>query len=105
MISEKFGDIMGQKSLNKKKAKEMQKAIHALQVELGKEISEIFKEAKRPLDLAEIIELYPDNERRAEGDETNLKRYIQMGLGLMIQEGSIKQLPVNNEGKHLLELI
>ncbi len=105
MISEKFGDIMGQKSLSKKKAKEMQKAIHALQVELGKEISEIFKEAKKPLDLAEIIELYPNNARRAEGDETTLKRYIQMGLGLMIQEGSVKQLPVDKDGKHRLELV
>jgi hypothetical protein len=105
MISEKFGDIMGQKSLEKQKAKKMQKAIHALQVELGKEILEIFKKADRALDLAEIIELYPDNARRAENDETNLKRYMQMGLGLMIQEGTIRQLPVDSEGKHRLELV
>jgi hypothetical protein len=97
--------IMGQKSLEKKKAKEMQKAIRALQDELGKEILEIFHKADRALDLEEIIELYPDNARRAENDGANLKRYIQMGLGPMVHEGVLKQLPIDEEGKHRLELV
>ena len=96
---------MGQKSQEKKKAKKMQKAIHALQEELAKEILEIFQDAKRPLDLAEIIALYPDNARKAENDEANLKRYIQMGLGPMVQDGVVRQLPVDSEGKHRLELV
>ncbi|MEA1919278.1 MAG: hypothetical protein U9N52_05510 [Campylobacterota bacterium] len=95
---------MGQKALDKKKAKEMQKSIHALQVELGAEIMEIFKTANKPLDLAEIIALYPDNARRADNDEANLKRYIQMGLGPMVHEGVLKQLPIDSEGKHRLAL-
>lgn len=95
---------MGQKSQEKKKAKEMQKAVHALQAELGEEIMEIFQTAKRPLDLQEIIELYPDNARKADNDAANLKRYIQMGLGPMVQDGVLKQLPIDSEGKHRLEL-
>ena len=94
---------VGQKSLEKKKAKNMQKAIQALQKELGDEILEIFKEAKRPLDLTEIIELYPDNARRAENDEANLKRYMQMGLGPLVNDGVLKQLPIDTDGKHRLE--
>ncbi len=96
---------MGQKAQEKKKAKEMQKAIAALQAELGKEILEIFQNEKRPLDLAEIIELYPDNARRADNDVANLKRYVQMGLGPMVQDGVLKQLPIDSEGKHRLELV
>jgi len=97
--------VMGQKALDKKKAKEMQKAIAALQVELGKEILEIFQSAKKPLDLAEIIALYPDNARRADNDAENLKRFIQIGLGPMVQDGVLKQLLVDSEGKHRLELV
>ncbi|MEA3522687.1 MAG: hypothetical protein U9R50_06905 [Campylobacterota bacterium] len=96
---------MGQKALEKKKAKEMQKAIATLQDELGKEIMEIFQTAKKPLDLAEIIALYPENARRADNDAANLKRYIQMGLGPMVQNGVLKQLPIDTEGKHRLELV
>jgi len=96
---------MGQKALDKKKAKAMQKAINALQSELGKEIMEIFTTAKKPLDLAEIIALYPQNERREKSNEKELKQYIQMGLGPMVQNGILKQLPIDSEGKHRLELV
>ncbi len=98
-------NIMGQKAVDKKKAKEMQKAIYALQIELGKEILEIFQSAKKPLDLAEVIALYPDNARRADNDAENLKRYVQMGLGPMVQDGVLKQLPIDSKGKHRLELV
>ncbi len=96
---------MGQKAIDKKKAKDMQKAIAALQAELGKEIMEIFQNTKKPLDLAEIIALYPENARRADNDAENLKRYIQIGLGPMVQDGVLKQLPIDSEGKHRLELV
>lgn len=96
---------MGQKSLEKRKAKEMQKAIQALQLELSKDILEVFKEADRALELEEIIQLYPDNARKKEGDKANLKRYVQMGLGYMIEEKMLKQLPADSEGKYRLELI
>ena len=96
---------MGQKSLDKQKAKEMQKAIAKLQKELGNEILSVFETAKKPLDLNEIMALYPDNERKKEGSEKTLKSYIQMGLGPLVQNGKLKQLPVSDDGRYRLELV
>jgi hypothetical protein len=96
---------MGQKSLDKQKAKEMQKAIDKLQKELGKEIIGVFEAAKKPLDIAEIMELYPENERKKESDEKTLKSYIQMGLGPLVHGGKLKELPISDDGRYRLELV
>ncbi len=95
---------MGQKSLDKKQAKAMQKAIAKLQEELGEEIIDVFKTAKKPLDIAELMALYPDNARKQENDEKTLKSYMQMGLGPLVQNGLLKELPVSEDGRYRLEL-
>ncbi len=95
---------MGQKSLDKKQAKAMQKAIAKLQEELGEEIIDVFKTAKKPLDIAELMALYPDNARKQESDEKTLKSYMQMGLGPLVQNGLLKELPVSEDGRYRLEL-
>ncbi|MBN2895916.1 MAG: hypothetical protein JXK05_08530 [Campylobacterales bacterium] len=95
---------MGRKSIDKQQAKEMQKAINKLQKELGEEIVAIFKEAGKPLDVEELMERYPDNARRQESNATTLKRYMQLGLGPLVQEGVLKQLPQSADGRYRLEL-
>lgn len=96
---------MGQKSLDKKKAKEMQKAIAKLQSELGEEILEIFKRVGKPMDIAEIMENYPNIDRKTQNDEKTLKSYVQMGLGPLVQEGTLKELEVSSDGRFRLELV
>ena len=95
---------MGQKSLDKKKAKEMQHAINQLQKELGEEIIAVFKDAGKALDLAELIEIYPENERKTHNDAKTFKSYLQLGLGPLVQNGQLRQLPVSSDGKYRLEL-
>jgi len=96
---------MGQKSLDKKKAKEMQRAINQLQNELGEEIIAVFKEAGRALDLAELMEIYPENERKTKNDAKTFKSYLQLGIGPLVHNGQLKQLPVSSDGKYRLELV
>jgi len=95
---------MASTSQERKKAKEMQKQINKLQKELGEEIITIFKEAQKPLDVEEIAALYPDNERKKSANEKELKMYIQMGLGPLVNDGILVQLPVSEDGRYRLEL-
>ncbi len=96
---------MGKHSQERKHAKEMQKKIITLQKELAKEIEDIMKAHDEPMDMQAIIDHYPDNERKIESDAPTLKRYVSIGLGYMISEGMIKELPKSEDGKFLLALV
>jgi hypothetical protein len=96
---------MGKNSINKRKAKEMQRGIEKLQLELKDEITEVFKASDTPLDIYEIVQNYPDNARKASCDEKTLKQYVAMGLGYMIEKGLVKELPQDANGKWKLALV
>ncbi len=96
---------MGKNSMDKRKAKAMQKGIQKLQVELSREIMGIFQSASTPLDINEIVANYPDNERKASCDTMTLKKYVSIGLGYMIEQQLIKELPQDEHGQWKLALI
>ncbi len=95
---------MGQNSIDKRKAKAMQKGIQKLQQELSNEIMTVFKRAATPLDINDIVANYPDNERKASCDTVTLKKYVSIGLGYMIEKQLIKELPQDENGKWKLTL-
>ncbi len=95
---------MGKHSAEKRKQKEKQRQIDQLQKELGVEIIEILKAANTPLDINQIVEHYPQNARRKESDDKTLKLYMSMGLGPLIQEGKVKELPQAEDGRYPLAL-
>ncbi len=96
---------MGQNSIDKRKAKAMQKGIQKLQLELSNEIIAVFKSVSGPLDINDIVANYPDNERKASCDTVTLKKYVSIGLGYMIEKKLIKELPQDDNGKWNLELL
>jgi len=87
-----------------KQTKAMQKKILKLQKELALEIEAVMKAYGKPMSMLEIIEHYPENERKKSNNTKTLKQYISMGLGYMIGKGMVKELPVTTDGKYLLEL-
>ncbi|HHH73038.1 MAG TPA: hypothetical protein ENL04_04360 [Sulfuricurvum sp.] len=92
--------------MSKKQAKKMQKMVNALQKEMADTVYETMKEAGKPLDVNDIVTAYPDNERRKScKDDNELKLHISMGLGKLIQDGKVKELPKTADGKFLLEII
>lgn len=96
---------MGKHSQEKHALKKKQQAIKKLQDKLATEIIDVFSAMQRPLDLEEIVDNYQDEARKQEGDRKLLKQYVMMGLGPMVQDGRIKQLDVDADGKHKLELV
>ncbi|OQX60176.1 MAG: hypothetical protein B5M52_00845 [Helicobacteraceae bacterium 4484_230] len=88
-----------------KQTKAMQKKISRLQKELAAEIEDVIRAYGKPMDMQEIIDHYPDNERKKMSDAKTLKQYISMGLGYMISQGIIKELPKTPDGRYLLELV
>ncbi len=90
---------MGQNSIDKRKTKAMQKGIQKLQLELSGEIMTVFKSVSTPLDINDIVANYPDNERKASCDTETLKKYVSIGLGYMIEQQLIKELPQDEHGK------
>jgi len=95
---------MGKHSQEKQAMKKKQKAVHALQNDLAKEIIETFEKENRDMDLAEIVEAYVNEDRKNEGDEKLLKQYVMMGLGPMVHDGRVEQLAEDSDGKHKLKL-
>ena len=84
----------------------MQKMINALQEEMAQSVLELMKVANEPMDMPAIIEAYPDNERRQScKDDKELKLYISMGIGKLIQDGKIRELPKSADGRFLLEIV
>lgn len=96
---------MGKNSIDKRKAKEMQKGIAKLQLELSAEITEVFKASSAPLDIMQIVANYPENARKTSCNEKTLKQYVSMGLGYMIEKKLVKELPQDEDGKWKLALI
>jgi hypothetical protein len=96
---------MGKNSIEKRKAKEMQRGIEKLQLELKDEITEVFKTSSSTLDIQEIVQNYPNNARKASCNEKTLKQYVAMGLGYMIEKGLVKELPQDADGKWKLALV
>ncbi|GEM_PF-1845561 len=90
--------------MTKKQAKKMQKMIAALQKELADDIVAVMEASGEPMDMAQIVEAYPDNERRKSSNPQELKQYISMGLGKLIQDGKVRELPRTADGRFLLEL-
>ncbi len=95
---------MGQNSIDKRKAKAMQKEIEKLQLALSHEIMSVFNKRSMPLDINDIVAHYPDNERKSSCDTVTLKKYVSIGLGYMIEQGMIRELPQDENGKWKLEL-
>ena len=95
---------MGKNAIDKRKAKEMQRGIEKLQLELSQEITQVFKTVSTPLDIEEIVKSYPDNVRKASCNAKTLKQYVAMGLGYMIDKSLVKELPQDENGKWKLEL-
>ncbi len=96
---------LSQSPKTKKQAKQMKKALETLQNEMSESVLETMRTAGKPLDLAEIIAAYPNNERRRGcKNDKELKLYISMGLGSLIQSGQVRQLPKSLDGRYLLEV-
>lgn len=92
--------------MSKKQAKKMQKMVNALQKEMANSVFETMKKAEKPMDVNEIVSAYPDNERRRGcKDDKELKLYISMGLGKLIQDGKVRELPRTDDGKFPLEIV
>lgn len=92
-------------TLTKKQTKQLKKQMEALQKEMADSVLETMKRAGKPVDVAEIIAAYPDNERRRScKDDKELKLYISMGLGKLIQEERVRELPKAQDGRYLLEI-
>ncbi len=97
---------ISQQGMSKKQAKKMQKMINALQEEMAQSVLDLMKVANEPMDMPSIIEAYPDNERRQScKDDKELKLYISMGIGKLIQDGKIRELPKSADGRFLLEIV
>ncbi len=96
---------MGQNAMDKRKAKAMQKGIEKLQRELSDEILSVFHKASTPLDINEIVANYPENDRKASCDTATLKKYVSIGLGYMIEQKFVKELPQDEEGRWRLALV
>lgn len=96
---------MASNSVDKRKAKEIKKAMHNLQLELADEITSVFKTAAQPLDIDEIVAHYPDNIRKTSCDTKTLRQYVAIGLGYMIGEKMVKELPQDSNGKWKLALV
>ncbi len=96
---------MEKNSINKRKAKAMQKGIQKLQLELKDEITAIFKNASKPLDINDIVANYPQNKRKVSCDTVTLKKYVSIGLGYMIENKLVKELPQDEDGKWNLVLV
>ncbi len=92
--------------MTKKEAKKMQKMIKALQKEMADSVLEVMRNAKEPMDIEEIIAAYPNNERRKScKDDKELKLYISMGLGKLIEDKKVRELPKTDDGRFLLEVV
>lgn len=92
--------------MSKKQAKKMQKMINALQNEMAQSVLQTMEDAKTPLDINEIVTAYPDNERRKSCKDNNeLKLHISIGLGKLIQEGKVRELPRTKDGRFPLEIV
>ena len=97
---------MGKHSQEKQAMKKKQRAVHALQNTLAKEIIATFeKEGNRDMYMDEIIACYADEARKAEGDAHLLKQYVMMGLGPMVHDGRIKPLETEEDGRQKLHLV
>lgn len=84
----------------------MQKMMKALQKEMARSVLEVMQAAATPLDLPAIIESFPDNERRRGCKNTQeLKMYISMGIGKLIQDGKVKELPRTLDGRFPLKIV
>lgn len=95
-----------QGTMTKKQEKKLKKQMEALQNEMADTVLETMKKAGKSLDMAEIIAAYPDNElRQSCSNDNDLKLYISMGLGTLIQEGKIKELPKTDDGRFPLEIV
>ena len=95
-----------QGNMTKKQEKQMKKKLNALQNEMAETVLETMKKAGKPMDLAEIIAAYPDNERRRGcKDDKELKLYVSIGLGNLIKQGKVKDLPKSLDGRYLLEVV
>jgi hypothetical protein len=96
---------MASNAIDKRKAKEMKKAMHKLQLELADEITSVFEAAAQPLDIDEIVAHYPENARKASCDAKTLRQYVAIGLGYMIGEKMVQELPQESNGQWKLALI
>lgn len=95
-----------QGTMTKKQEKRLKKQMEALQKEMADTVLETMKNAARALDMAEIIAAYPNNElRQSCSNDNDLKLYISMGLGKLIQEGKVKELPKTDDGRFPLEVL
>jgi len=92
--------------MTKKQAKKMKKLIDQLQQELAEEVLAIMRDKGEPMEMTAIVEAYPDNERRRScRNMQELKQYVAMGLGKLIHEGQVRELPKTNDGRFLLEVV
>jgi len=92
--------------MTKKQAKKMQKMLDTLQKEMAETILLTMQQKGEPMEMAEIIAAFPDNERRRScKNDQELKLYVSMGLGRLIRDGSVRELPKTADGKHLLAVV
>ena len=93
-------------AMNKKQAKKMKKMIEALQKELSAEILSLMQAYGKPMDIEQIVDAYPDNARRQScKNRQELKQYVSIGLGSLIQDGKLKELPRAADGRFYLEIV
>lgn len=77
-----------------------------LQNEMAASVLELMRSSAEPMDMADIIAAYPDNEIKKKcSSENELKHYIAIGLGKLIQDGSVKELPKTADGRYPLEVV
>jgi hypothetical protein len=92
-------------AMTKKQAKKAKKLLNELQKEMADSVFETIKSAGKALDLSEIIAAYPDNARRRScKDDKQLKLYISMGIGTLIEQGRVIELPQSADGKFPLDI-
>lgn len=84
----------------------MQKMMKTLQKEMADTVLEIMNASDKALDMPAIIEAFPDNERRRGCKNIQeLKMYVSMGIGKLIQDGKVKELPRTLDGRFPLEVV
>ncbi len=84
--------------------KALKKMMKKLQDEMSTSVLQLLQSSPEPLDLTQIIELYPDNERRRSCQSLDeLKRYISIGLGKLIEDKKVTELPQSSDGRFLLK--
>ncbi len=89
-----------------KQNKSLKKMMRRLQSEMSTSVLDVMKKHKEPLDLAQIITLYPDDERRKScKSDIELKHYISIGLGKLIMDKQVRELPKSIDGRLLLEVV